>query len=218
MNWLIDFDDTLVNGPITYALQQVFPRFIQEHGLPYDPDHFAAVVLQCQEVASQTGNDARILQDLFQAMGWSQDLQHTLLNDVFESYTPSLFDDAVPFLERLKGGGHTLYILSNNNHAPELAAHMNLASYFEDVFTPELCGVKQGKPHKDIWQILLERGLFQHAADTIIIGDDPWSEGLFSERCGLSCWILDRLKRFKALYDQKPYLWATTLYDVEVSV
>src|SRR5688572_9852115 len=146
MNWLIDFDDTLVNGPITYALQEVFPKFIREHDLPFEADHFMQVVLQCQEIASQTGQDAVILQELFKAMNWSESLQNTLLQDVFDNYTPSLFEDAVPFLERLKQEGHTLYILSNNKHAGDFAAQMNLASYFEDVFTPKSCGVSQGKP------------------------------------------------------------------------
>lgn len=217
MHWLIDFDDTLVNGPITYALQEVFPKFIHEHGLPFDADHFMRVVLQCQEIASQTGNDAVILQELFKAMNWSQDLQNTLLQDVFDHYTPSLFEDAVPFLERLKQEGHTLYILSNNNHAGDFAAQMNLAPYFNDVFTPKSCGVARGKPHLEMWDVLRQRELFGDLREVTIIGDDPWSEGLFSERCGIQCWILDRLSRFSALYDNKPYRWAVSLNDVQVS-
>lgn len=216
MNWLIDFDDTLVSGPITYALNEVFPRFVEQNNLPYDEEKFRALVLQCQEISSQTGEDERLLQELFQAMNWSQDLQHTLIQDVFERYTPVLYADAIPFLERLRQQGHTLYILSNNNHAPELAAQMNIAPYFTDMFTPELCGVKQGKPHADIWRILLQRGVFADATNLTIIGDDPWSEGLFSERCGLTCWILDRLERFGSLYASKPYHWARTLDDVTV--
>jgi FMN phosphatase YigB (HAD superfamily) len=217
MNWLIDFDDTLVNGPITYALHEVFPEFIIEHGLPFDAEHFMRVVLQCQEIASQTGNDAAILQDLFRAMDWSQDLQNTLLQDVFDNYTPTLFDDAVPFLQRLKEDGHTLYILSNNKHAGDIAAQMELDHYFADVFTPKSCGVAQGKPHAEIWDVLRNRGLFRNLQDVTIIGDDPWSEGLFSERCGIQCWILDRLKRFPTLYDTKPYRWAATLDEVHVT-
>ena len=217
MNWLIDFDDTLVNGPITFALHEVFPEFIIEHDLPFDAEHFMQVVLQCQEIASQTGNDAAILQDLFRAMDWSQDLQNTLLQDVFDHYTPTLFDDAVPFLQRLKEDGHTLYILSNNKHAGDIAAQMELGHYFADVFTPKSCGVPQGKPHPEIWDILRNRGLFRNLQDVTIIGDDPWSEGLFSERCGIQCWILDRLKRFPTLYDTKPYRWAATLDEVHVT-
>src|ERR1700753_4363058 len=151
MNWLIDFDDTLVNGPITYALHEVFPEFIIEHDLPFDAEHFMRVVLQCQEIASQTGNEGVILQELFEAMGWSQDLQNTLLQDVFDHYTPTLFEDSVPFLERLTQEGHTLYILSNNKHAGDIAAQMDLAPYFTDVFTPKSCGVAQGKPYPEIW-------------------------------------------------------------------
>ena len=216
MQWLIDFDDTLVNGPITYALREVFPKFIREHDLSYDETRFMAVVLQCQEIASQTGNDAVILQELFQTMNWSKDLQKTLLQDVFDHYTPSLFADTIPFLDRLKAAGHTLYILSNNNHAAELAAQMDLAPYFSDVFTPELCGVKQGKPHPDIWQVLLETTLFKDLGQVAIVGDDPWSEGLFSERCGMSCWLLDRMNRFSTLYESKPYHWARSLNEVGV--
>jgi|GEM_PF-1330034 len=217
MHWLIDFDDTLVNGPITYALQEVFPKFIREHGLPFDVDHFMQVVLQCQEIASQTGNDAVILQELFKAMNWSQDLQNTLLQDVFDHYMPTLFEDAVPFLERLKQEGHTLYIFSNNKHAGDLASQMNLAPYFDDVFTPKSCDVARGKPHLEMWDVLLQRGLFGDLREVTIIGDDPWSEGLFSERCGIQCWILDRMQRFSALYGSKPYRWAANLDEVHVS-
>jgi FMN phosphatase YigB (HAD superfamily) len=216
MNWLIDFDDTLANGPITYALQQVFPRLIQQHGLAYNAEHFAAVVLQCQEIASQTGNDARILQDLFQAMNWPQELQGQLLQEVFDNYKPILFADSVPFLERLTQAGQTLYILSNNNHAGDLATQMNLAPYFQDVFTPKGCGVKQGKPHPDIWEIIQQKGVLADVKNITIVGDDPWSEGLFSERCGLSCWIVDRLTRFEGLHASKAYQWARTLDEIGV--
>jgi len=216
MQWLIDFDDTLVNGPITYALREVFPRFIREHDLVYDETRFMAVVLQCQEIASQTGQDAVILQELFQAMNWSEALQSTLLQEVFDHYTPSLFPDTIPFLERLKDRGDTLYILSNNNHAGELAAYMEIAPYFEDVFMPQECGVAQGKPHIDIWQMLLAKSLFGDLHEVTIVGDDPWSEGLFSERCGLLCWLLDRLNRFGTLYESKPYRWVKTLDEVGV--
>ena len=41
MRWLIDMDDTLAMGYLTWAVEHVIPSFIREHGLPYEATAFA---------------------------------------------------------------------------------------------------------------------------------------------------------------------------------
>lgn len=190
--WFLDFDETLVVGPASYALETVLPTMIRDNNLSLDQARLDAALLLGQEQAASGLGDMQILQVLFDEMGWPQSLKKQLATEVFDHYTPTLFDDALPFLERIG----SIYILSNNNHAPEIAAHLGMTPYIKDFFTPKLCGVRTGKPQRDLWDVV---SASYDVTGALLIGDDPWSDGAFANTCGIDCILVDRLDRFAHL-------------------
>jgi HAD superfamily hydrolase (TIGR01549 family) len=193
MQWFIDFDDTLALGPTTWAIQTVLPRLIRAHGLPYSDDLLHAALLRGQEIAAQGQDESQALETVFTMMNWPPELKRTLVEEVFERYVPVLFDDARPFLQRLRAGGEPLAIVSNNNHAPQIAEALGIAVYVNNIFTPDSCGIKRGKPHRDVWDYICDKHEIQNA---VMVGDDPWSDGAFADACGIPCVLVDRLDRF----------------------
>ncbi len=208
--WFLDFDDTLVVGPITWAFQHAFPTLIHDHRLPYETQKFEEAVLWGQEKSAEDGNELMILLRVFDMMGWPHSLSDELRHMVFEKYVPTLFDDTLAFLERIKD--EPIYILSNNNHAPELAAQLGIYDYFQGIFTPSICGDVRKKPQRDMWDYVLAQGITTD--DAIVVGDDPWSEGTFAEHCSIRVCIIDRMRRFRALYDQYDYQWVNSLNNI----
>ncbi len=190
--WFVDFDDTLVIGPVTWALETILPRLIAEHNLVSDPRHLDAALLRGQEQAAQGHGEMEILPILFDAMGWDHSLIEPLARDVFEHYIPALFPDTLPFLQRIG----SVYVLSNNNHAPEIAAALGITPYVRKFFTPKRLGVVLGKPHRALWDALRKTCPVDNA---VLVGDDPWSDGAFATACTIDCVIVDRLDRFGAV-------------------
>ncbi|MFQ3566917.1 MAG: HAD family hydrolase [Aggregatilineales bacterium] len=191
--WFIDFDDTLALGPTTWAVQTVLPEMIRRHALPADEHTLTRALLHGQAQAASGLNEMLILDELFDAMGWPDDLKPTLIEAVFERYTPTLFADAIPFLQRLREHKQRVFILSNNNQAPQLAEGLGIVTLVEDVFTPKRCAVSRGKPDRALWDCVLAQ---LTPTAPIIIGDDPWSEGAFAAACEIDCILVDRLDRF----------------------
>ncbi|HVO43795.1 MAG TPA: HAD family hydrolase [Aggregatilineales bacterium] len=198
MRYFFDLDDTLVVGPTTWAINQVFPDMIRQHHVPYDPTAFAEALLQGQQRARGRENDAELLDDLFRRMNWPPDLKSGLIAQIFEHYQPQLFDDTLPMLKRLQARADEAYILSNNDHAPELAEALGIRPYVRALFTPRSCGVAQGKPQPALWSYITAHHPGEGGPDTLV-GDDPWTDGLFADTCQISCLILDRLDRFAAV-------------------
>jgi HAD superfamily hydrolase (TIGR01549 family) len=192
--WFVDFDDTLVVGPVTWAFQHAFPALIRNHQLPYDPQKFEEAVLWGQQKSADDGNELMVLLRVFEMMGWSH-------------------DDTLAFLERVKG--EPIYILSNNNHAPEIAAQLGISQHFQAIFTPRICGDAAKKPQRAMWDYVIAQGIAVDNA--IMVGDDPWSEGTFAERCGIRCCIVDRMKRFTTFYNQYPYQWVHSIAEIQIT-
>lgn len=216
MHWFMDFDDTLVVGPVTWALENAFPRLIAQHNLPYDKERFDAEMLRAQARAHQElGVEMQILNDLFTQMGWPPDLESLLVEEIFDRYRPSLFDDTIPFLEKCKAKGEPVYVISNNDHAAGIAEGLNIRHYFQNIFTPRVCGDVKPKPHRDMWDYVLGQKLMQPDNRVGLIGDDPWSEGVMADACGLECWIVDRMGRFKDLQAGHAYHWVKSLSEIE---
>jgi len=194
--WFIDFDDTLALGPTTWAVQTVLPEMIRQHALPADEHTLARALLRGQAQAASGLNEMIILDELFDAMGWPEGLKRTLIEAVFERYTPTLFADAIPFLQRLREHSQRVFILSNNNRAPELAEELGIGTLVEDIFTPKRCAVSRGKPDRALWDCVLA---WLTPTAPIMVGDDPWSEGAFAAACAIDCILVDRLDRFAGI-------------------
>jgi len=197
--WLIDFDDTLASGPVTWGYQRALPKVIERYDLPVDREILEASLLVAQEQANQTTDLRAILDELFAAMGWPSALQQPLLQDVQENYRPELFDDARPFLEALHASDQTVFILSNNPRTPVHAGELGLLPLAQAVVTPHMLPGSSPKPSRTFWDRFVERFPGVEAEHTVIVGDDPWSDLAFAEACGLEAWLLDRHDRFAAL-------------------
>jgi FMN phosphatase YigB (HAD superfamily) len=212
--WFLDFDDTLAVGPITWALKDVVPELIRDNHLPYNAAQFEAAVLHAQEQSNTDAGDAAVIDDLFATLGWPDSLKAYLLKRTYDEYRPALFDDTVEFLDHLTERSEALYVLSNNNHAADIAAMLGIQHYFKDIFTPKVCGGVRGKPQRAMWDYLLVQGLAKSGEAVALVGDDPWSDGAFADSCQLQCWIVDRMDRYKHLYAAKPYRWVRSFREI----
>jgi FMN phosphatase YigB (HAD superfamily) len=209
MQWFVDFDDTLTIAPATWAIQSVLPRLIRQHQLPYSDEALYQALLRSQEEAAQAFDEAQLLDTLFMLMGWSLQLKDTLRAEVLDHYMPMLFEDARPFLQRMKAAGERLYVVANNNQAPQIAEVLGIAVYIDDVFTPHSCGMIRGKPRREMWDFISEQVDIENA---VIVGDDPWCDGAFADACNVPCVLLDRWDRFAHLTQ---YYRCLTLNELE---
>ncbi len=219
MIWLFDFSDTLVTGSKTWAFDHAFPDLIHENNLPFDPVSFHKITLKAQQKANETQDEAAVLDEMFASLQWPDHLKKELLKRTFEFYRPKLFDDTIPFLEKLRQARQALFILSNTNQAPELAHEFGISHYFESIITPKSCGGAARKPDIALWDCLTKQmSTDKLSANTaIIVGDDPWSDGAFASKIGLPCWIIDRSQRMESLRGQHPVRWVQSLLEIPVS-
>ena len=217
MYCLLDFDDTLAVGPNTWAFDVVLPQLIQERNLPYEKNLFDKVMLQAQEKGSNLDlDDAEVFNFVFESLNWTHDLRSELEQRVYREYQPALYPDTKPFLDKLKSDGHTLFVISNNNHAPALAQMFGIVEYFAGIYSPKLCENALPKPKRDMWDYVARQVTIDAKQDVWMIGDDPWADGAFAQACGHKCWILDRLGRYESLHEQFPFQWAANFEGVTV--
>jgi FMN phosphatase YigB (HAD superfamily) len=197
--WLVDFDDTLATGPVTWGYQWALPKFIKLHKLPVDLEELEQSLLIAQEKANETTDLASVLDEFFQMMNWPKSLQRDLLFDVQEHYRPELFEDAKPFLEVLHRARQTVFILSNNPHTLIHARETGLQHLVDDVIIPPMLPEAGPKPDRSLWDKLVERFPMVGAGGATVVGDDPWSDLAFAKTCGLTAWLVDRHNRFANL-------------------
>ena len=214
MHYLLDFDDTLVLGPNTWAFQEVLPDLIRSNDLPYDKALFDEVTLKAQQQANEDVSEDELLDSLFETLNWPDKLKSELIHRIYNGYQVHLFEDTLPFLDKLRKQGDKLYLVTNNDYAPQLVESLGIADYFAAIITPKLSGVA-AKPRRDMWDVLQTEHSLQ--GDIVMIGDDPWSDGSFAQKIGIPCWILDRLSRYSSLYDELPYQWAQSFEDIVFS-
>ncbi len=214
--WLVDFDETLAVSHLSWVFQHLFPQFSREHQLDYDEGRLHQVLLVLQERSRQNPDTAQLLAVLFEEMEWPSTLLTQFSLDLQSSYTPSLFEDSVPFLERLYNSGRHIYIISNNRHTPKHIQLFGIDKYIRGVFTPHNSPDTQPKPHSSLWNYITAHHTDINPATTVVIGDDPWSDGAFAQACSLPCWIVDRTQRFSDMYKQKPYHWVQSLLDIPI--
>jgi FMN phosphatase YigB (HAD superfamily) len=211
--WFLDFDDTLATGATTWGLKYALPRLMQDHQLTCERQVYQQAVLAAQEQSNQERDSQLVLDELFDKLGWPRSLQSVLLNDIFTNYRAQLFEDTLPFLERLKTRAEPVYILSNNPTAADLVQYLGIADYFRQVYTPESCPNTRPKPHRSLWDYVLKTNPAV-GAGAVMVGDDPWSDGAFARKCGLPCWLVDREKRFEHLRGQDGFGLVSSLLDI----
>jgi len=216
LNWLIDFDETLATGSLTWALEEAFPKLMRAHRLPGDGDTLARAVYVAQEQSSQGRDPREILSALFVTMAWPAELARELMTDIMTNYQPRLYADVLPLLTRLRRAGRRVFVLSNNPISPKSVRVLNLEPWIEAVVTPAREAGVRPKPYRDLWDQLTSVEHRISALNTVFIGDDPWVDGRFAEVCGIPCWIVDRPGRLQHLRAGSPYGWVRSLDEIEV--
>lgn len=214
ITWFLDFDDTLATGATTWGLKFALPKLMRTHQLEYDPDIYEQAILVAMQQTNQEVDEQVILDELFDKLGWPRHLQMEMFNDVWTNYHPQLFDDTLPFLRRLQARGETIYVISNNSTSPDLAKQLGIADFITGFYTPKLCPNTRPKPHRSLWDYVLEANSHLAGAQSVMVGDDPWSDAAFAEQCGLPCWIVDRDDRFARLPGEQKHYRVKTLLDI----
>lgn len=212
--WLIDFDDTLASGNMTWALREAFPKLIQTHRLAYDPARLNHILLDLQARANESEPLDVLLRELFEGMGWPRALERGFLDDLMTGYQPELFDDSLPFLRRLKDSGQRVIILSNNPRALDNATALGITPYVDAVYTPYSLPDMQPKPHRSLWDYVVAEHLDVAPELARVVGDDPWSDGAFAAACGLPCWIVDRAGRLREPVEANGWYWVRSLDEI----
>ncbi len=215
-HWFLDFDETLASGSITWSLEFAIPRLIQTYGLAYDAERFGAATLVAQKRASREDDPLELVAEFFQTMGWPRELVAVLLADVMSNYRPQLFEDVVPFLDRLRAASKCIYVVSNNPTSVASVRLLAIEPYITQVFTPKQLGCAERKPHRGLWDAIcaLDRGI--SSDNTVLVGDDPWADGAFADNCQIPCWIVDRGNRFSQMRTGTAYHWVQSLLDIPV--
>jgi FMN phosphatase YigB (HAD superfamily) len=214
--WLIDFDDTLASGNLTWAIDYAFPKLIRENHLVHDPARLERVMLRLQEQSNQSVPLDVLLRELFETMAWPRALERAFISDLTTSYQPELFDDALPFLRRLKERGKRIIVLSNNPHSEKYVRSLGVEPYIDAIFTPYNTVETFPKPHRSLWDHVMNNILDIDPAATTVVGDDPWSDGAFASSCGLTCWIVDRGSRVREHVTAQGWRWVRTLDEISV--
>jgi FMN phosphatase YigB (HAD superfamily) len=216
LNWFIAFDVTLASGSVTWALESAFPKLIRENDLPVDEQRLHQALLVAQERSSRETDFGPLLDELFETMGWPLALKKRLVEDIFNSYQPELFDDTLPFLERLRAHNRRVFILSNNPLSLKFIKQLEIEGAIDGMYAPVLHPGARPKPHRDLWDIIsVDAGV--QPSNSVMVGDDPWADGQFADNCGLPCWIVDRKARFSHLRAQHAYGWVRTLLEIPLA-
>ena len=212
--WIIDFDETLATGSLTWAQEAAFPKLIRQYGLECDSIRLDQALMVAQEESSRDHDPRRILDELFAAMKWPPELADVLLKDILTNYQPRLYDDSLALLARLKQAGRTIVIVSNNPMSAKYATELGIAHLVDRVITSRTYPGARPKPHRDIWDALMIEYPELKTQQAAIVGDDPWADGEFARNCGIQCYLVDRAGRFHQQYGQFSSTWVRSLDEI----
>ncbi|MBK8022534.1 MAG: hypothetical protein IPK19_14165 [Chloroflexi bacterium] len=198
-NWILDFDDTLAIGPITWAIDVLLPEYLLANGLSVDVRTQNRALQRAQQAAAQDYNLTELIDSFVNDLGLpdAMSLKVGMRQKVEASIDYALFDDTIPFLKRLAANRCTVMIISNNNRAPALATLLDIAQYTQRMLTPNICFNCKRKPDRSMFDYAQRLEPRLRADNTVVIGDDPWSEADFATACDLPCVIVDRRNRYQ---------------------
>ena len=214
--WFLDLDETLATSVFSWGVHTAIPRLVKRHQLPFNEAIFNQEILVALKRSAHEFDQTVIGNEFFQSLGWSPTLLHELVDELNTDFKPNIFDDTIPFLEKLQKSNATVSIISNNHSAEKIVTALSIDTYVDHIFTPTQCNDSKPKPHADLWDCVkktidgIEDGM------SIMIGDDPWADGGFSDRCNLQCWIIDRANRFESVRQNFEYQWVRSLLEIPI--
>lgn len=202
---LLDFDDTLAIGPMTWGTEEFLPDLMARYGLTVDPARLDAALLRAQQSAAARFDESRILDDFLTDLGWPDQVRAELAAAARADFTFRLYPDTVPFLTDLRNRGIRIFVVSNNNRSPRIAAELGIAQHIEAFFTPRMDPTWRPKPDRSLFDAVRAQVAEIGPDNAVMVGDDPWSDGAFAAAVGLPCWIVDRRDRYGSL-DLAPHI------------
>jgi FMN phosphatase YigB (HAD superfamily) len=198
-NYVLDFDDTLVVGPMTWAMSTALPELMARHGLPTDQPQLDVALLRAQEMTATQFDENLLIETFLADMGWSEALREDLERMLTADFQFALFEDTMPFLQGLREREIRTIVISNNNRCPRIARTLGIEGYIERFFTPKMGAGCQNKPDRSMFDLASVMMPELTTDNTVVVGDDPWSDAAFATNCGLPCWIVDRHDRYAGM-------------------
>lgn len=195
----MDFDDTLVVGPVTWGIERFLPEVMARHGLAPDRARLDAALIAAQEMAAAMFDDDQVLSRFLAQMNWPKELSTDLAVGFDFEFTFSLFDETLPFLRWLRDRDVRAFVVSNNNRSPRLTRDLDIHHYLTGIVTPNMQDSLRPKPDPSMFDAVLSQLPDLDIATTVMIGDDPWSDAGFAAACGLPCLLVDRGHRYRDL-------------------
>jgi FMN phosphatase YigB (HAD superfamily) len=196
---LVDFDDTLAVGPVTWGIETFLPEVMARHGLAPDRARLDAALIAAQELAAEKFDDDQVLTGFLAEMDWPEELYADLAVGFGFEFAFSLFDETLPFLRWLRERGVRAFVVSNNNRSPRLAEELGIADHLAGFITPSMDESLRPKPDPSMFNAVLAQLPDLDPETTVMIGDDPWSDAGFAAACGLPCLLVDRTRRYRGL-------------------
>ena len=105
-----------------------------------------------------------------------------------------VFPETPPYLEKLRGEGYYLGVISNSiGTMEEQLNHVGLARHFDAVFDSAVVGVE--KPHPEIFRLALHRAGVS-PAESLFVGDTNATDMGGAQLAGLHGVLIDRVKAY----------------------
>jgi FMN phosphatase YigB (HAD superfamily) len=213
--WLLDLDDTLQVGPLSWASLYVFPDIIAQTGIKPEKAVFEAAFARAHQLYNAGHTNDAMSDDFFRQIGWSPDLRTGVLERFASEYKPALFDDTRRFLDWTTLRGDKLYMTANNKWARAICGSLGISDYFAAILTPADLNVAR-KPDAAMWEHLKTQHGLTGGADTVVVGNELIFDSAFAKNCGLECIIVDRFDRFEDM--PEGHFRVTSLDDIIAQV
>lgn len=135
MNYYIDFDNTLYNTPLlTDRLLHSIVNSIKEKTKSNSEDLYK----ECKSMFNQNLSPIELAKYFSSKYNLDTHTVINNLNNILLNGSDLIFDDVIPFLEKLKEKGHKLYMLTYSKHSLEYQAikiaGSKLSGYFDTLY------------------------------------------------------------------------------------
>lgn len=198
--------------------KEIYHQVFQKHGLNLNLDEVEAAVSYSWSIVGQEDATAEYGTSLEANREWQRaveervmerlQIQPAVREEIFWSIIEAfespdnyrLYPETVEVLEKLRGLGYRLAIISNWSwHLPELCDALNITAYFEKIFVSARVGYP--KPNPKLFQHALKEMQIQ-PSEAIHIGDSYSADVVGATEQGIAALWLVRPQEY-ALYEER---------------